>query len=305
MQTATTLNNIKIEKPTAVALGFFDGVHLGHKAVIMATRLYNNGEFIPCVYTFTANSSRPKSKSISLKLATEDKKRELISNLGVEYYISPDFEEFKDLDGNSFIKDILKAKLNCSVVCCGDDFRFGRGGECTIYDLVRLGSKYNINVVVVPSVIYKGLPISSTRIRNALSNGEIVDANEMLGYNYSFSLPVERGLGLARLLNAPTINQTLPKNCLIPKYGVYRSTVVINNKEYHGLTNIGIKPTIGGIKPISETYILDFSGDIYGESVLVTLHEFIRDEKKFESLDELKSQIRIDINGVKKIDKNV
>lgn len=283
---------------TAVALGYFDGLHLGHVGVIEASLSQNNMR--PAVFTFNCDTTLPKFRSPEDIISFENK-CELLDKIGVEYLFAPDFAEVCKLSDEDFVRQILKERLNAGFACCGRNFRFGLGGRGTPERLCELGEKYIISVEIVEDVCLDGEMISSTHIRELIRCGKIEEANRLLGYDLWFKLPVIHGNELARELNFPTINQIIPKTNIIPRFGVYQSYAEVHGRHYLAVTNIGIRPTVvSGGETVMETHILNFSGNLYGEKIAVSLCKFIRPEKKFLGIDELKSQIGKDIREVTK-----
>ncbi len=283
---------------TAVALGYFDGLHLGHVGVIEAA--LSQTDMRPAVFTFNCDTTLPKFRSPEDIISFENK-CELLDKVGVEYLFAPDFADVCKFSDEDFVREILVKRLNAGFACCGRNFRFGLGGRGTPERLSELGKKYGISVEIVEDVCLDGEMISSTRIRELIRRGEIEEANRLLGYELWFKLPVVHGNELARELNFPTINQIIPKTNIIPRFGVYQSYAEVHGHHYHAITNIGIRPTvISGGETVMETHILNFSGDLYGEKIAVSLCKFIRPEQKFAGIEELKSQIGKDIREVTK-----
>lgn len=281
---------------TAAALGYFDGLHLGHVGVIAAALLQT--DLRPAVFTFNCDTTLPKFRSPEDIISFENK-CELLDKIGVEYLFAPDFAEVCSLTDEDFVREILAARLNAGFVCCGRNFRFGLGGRGTPERLRELGGKYGISVEIVEDVCLDGELISSTHIRELIRRGEIEQANRLLGYELWFRLPVIHGNELARKLKFPTINQIIPKTNIIPRFGVYQSYAEVHGRHYRAITNIGIRPTVvSGGETVMETHILNFDGDLYGEKIAVSLCKFIRPEQKFSGIDELKSQIDEDIREV-------
>ena len=281
---------------TAAALGYFDGLHLGHVGVIAAALLQT--DLRPAVFTFNCDTTLPKFRSPEDIISFENK-CELLDKIGVEYLFAPDFAEVCSLTDEDFVREVLAARLNAGFVCCGRNFRFGLGGRGTPERLRELGGKYGISVEIVEDICLDGELISSTHIRELIRRGEIEQANRLLGYELWFRLPVIHGNELARELNFPTINQIIPKTNIIPRFGVYQSYAEVHGHHYRAITNIGIRPTVvSGGETVMETHILNFDGDLYGEKIAVSLCKFIRPEQKFSGIDELKSQIDEDIREV-------
>lgn len=285
-----------IREKTAVALGYFDGLHLGHMGVIGAALAQRNLK--PAVFTFNCDTTLPKFRSPEDLISFENK-RELLAKAGVEYVYAPDFAKVCTLTDEDFVRIILHETMNAGFACCGRNFRFGLGGYGTPERLVAIGAKYGIRVEIVEDVCLDGKIISSTHIRELIRIGEIEQANRLLGYEWQFKLPVVHGNQLGRKLCFPTINQILPETNVMPRFGVYQSYVLVHGRNCRGITNIGIRPTIENSRGVvCETHILNFSGDLYGENIAVSLCRFIRPERKFASIDELKAQIIQDINNV-------
>ena len=283
---------------TAVAMGVFDGIHKGHQAVISKAICYKDIGLCPCVFTFDTKSVTSKGK-IDLIISDELKLLQF-EKMGVQYVYAPEFEDVKDFSAQDFIKEILVKKLNCGIAVCGENFHFGKGGMAGGYELSHLCEENGIKSHIIPFMNYNGKPICSTDIREYIKNGDIKTVNEMLGYDFHFRNKVERGNEIGRTLDFPTINQYFEDRHVIPRFGVYASVVTIKGKDYMGVSNIGVKPTIAsGLKPLCETFVIDFNEVIYGEEVTITLKEFIRPEEKFGSLEILKEHIALDLKNVK------
>ena len=281
-------------RPSAVALGFFDGLHLGHIEVIKRALLKDG--LCSVVFTFNDKTSLPKfSGKKGHCIITHEQKTEIFRNLGVERVYAPDFGDVKDYTAREFVERILRDELNASVVVCGYDFRFGKGGEGNPDILRQLCAEYGMECEVVPAVAVDGVTVSSTVIREMIRNGDIEAANRFLGYELSYNLPVIQGNRIGRTIGFPTINQAIPDYMVKPKNGVYKSWTIVGGRTYRSITNIGVKPTVGYTgESVMETHIIGFEGDLYGRTVRVALREFIRDEVRFRSLDELKRQIEAD-----------
>ncbi|MGN0552521.1 MAG: bifunctional riboflavin kinase/FAD synthetase [Oscillospiraceae bacterium] len=289
------------ESFTAVAAGLFDGVHLGHRAVIeKATSIAReHTDISAAVFTFDTATVTSKGDGLGCILNREDK-LSMLEQLGAEYVYSPDFTQFREYSAERFVKEVLCERLKARYVVCGTDFRFGKGASGDTQALKRLGLECGITVITVPAVSEEnGRKISSTHIRELISDGNISAANKLLGYDYFFRLPVISGNRIGRTIDFPTINQRLESERALPKFGVYASEIQIGDKLYHGVTNIGVKPTVSDSRDVlAETYIIGFDGDLYGENVKLSLVDFIRPEVKFGSIEELKEQIKIDVKTV-------
>lgn len=279
---------------TVVSLGLFDGLHRGHFAVLNDMKLKSDG-LATAVFTFSTDMSKPEAKTNSHLMSCEMRDR-LLQDFGVDYIVEPEFDSIRNMSPEEFVKGFLIDRLHVKIVFCGEDFRFGKKAAADVSDLRRLLSagSNSAGLVAVPVLREDGEVISTTRIRNLLQNGDIERANALLGRPFAIDFAVEHGRKLGRTLGLPTINQAFPENFAVPKYGVYASFTVLNGKEHISVTNVGVKPTIGSSHVLAETYIHDFTGNLYGERVPVKLMRFIRCEKKFSSVEELKTHIEKD-----------
>ena len=275
------------EKKRAVALGNFDGLHIGHAAVINSAKAYKN--MLPCVLLLDPLPSAVTGEA----LMTVEEKQRLLDTFGVET-VRIDFSAIKDWTPERFFDEIIVGKLNAGAVCCGFNYRFGKGGSGDSALLKSLCESRNIAFCECGAVEYENQPVSSTRIRTALKNGEIEKANAMLGRNFGYCLEVVHGDKIGRLLDCPTINQLFPSELIVPKYGVYSSVVTLNGKQLRSVTNIGRRPSFEKDEERSETHIIDYCADLYGQKIDVRLLSYKRGEKKFDSLEELKAQLNID-----------
>ena len=289
----STYPHERAASPTSTALGFFDGLHSGHMAVLREAMSFERLE--PACFTFadmpskTANLLMPLQNRLS---ALED--------MGMKYILAPEYRQLCALSPEKFVCDVLVGILNCRMAVCGEDFRFGKNAAGDAETLAMLGAKYGFEVRVVESVLCDGEKISSGLIRTLLSEGRPERAARLLGRPFSFTLPVCVGRKLARTFGFPTINQKLPEELLLPRFGVYMSAVTIRGTEYYGITNIGVRPTVDEIPaPISETHIFDYNGDLYSDEITVSLLRFVRGEVRFDSLDALKTQIESDCGLVR------
>lgn len=284
---------------TAVALGFFDGLHLGHIEVIKcAMQKAIESGLDSVVFTFNNKTLLPKFDH-QKNIISYEYKLELLEKIGVDYLFAPDFAAEKNLSPDEFVDKILVGKLNAECVACGYDFRFAKGGKATADDLTALCEKRGIKTIVVPAVSLKGEVISSTSIRRHIMNGELEKANELLGYELTYTLEVVHGNNIGHGLGFPTINQYFPEGSVVPKNGVYKSWAQIDGKNYPSVTNIGVKPTIeekeGEKRAVGmETHVIGYDGNLYGKHIRVGLRGFLRDERRFSGLDELKAQLETD-----------
>lgn len=282
-----------IKEKTAVALGIFDGVHCGHRLVISSAVKYAEKGFTPAVFTFRTESVSFKHGRPFEYIYTNEQKLRILGGLGVKYVMSPDFNALQSMDGEEFVCEALCGKMNAGAVVCGENFRFGKSALYGAEELKRLGEKYGFEVRVIK---LSGNGFSSEKYRSMLREGRVNETYSLGCGMYSLYGEVIEGNRLGRTLDFPTINQIFGERQLVPRRGVYHTFTNIDGKAYNSVTNIGVKPTIEkNIKPLAETHILDYSGDLYGRKIEVGFIGFVRDEKKFDSIDELKKQVFADI----------
>lgn len=274
----------------AVALGLFDGMHIGHRAVVAQAIRAGRGHC--AVYTFSPSTLYTKGDL--RRIATDEQQAAILARMGVTEIFEADFSSVCDLSPAQFVEDILQNTLHATAVTCGFNYRFGKGGVGDASLLVDLCAERGIAVTVVPAVKSDGVPVSSTAIRCALAHGDMACATRMMNRGYCFNLPVEQGQHLGRRLGIPTINQVLPTDLALPRFGVYASYLEINGQLHYGVTNIGVRPTVGADTPLAETWIDDFDGDLYGQHIRVYPVKFLRDERAFDTLEELQAQVTRD-----------
>lgn len=297
-----TFSNTSPTTKTAVALGVFDGIHKGHQDVINCAISYKDTGLSSAVFTFNTKTVTTKGNGHIDMLLSDELKLEMLENMGVDYIFSPEFSVLKNLTAHEFVKEIIHKKLNASVAICGENFRFGKGAFSGSDELSSICRDLGIATIILPHTFSDGKAISSTDIRKHIINGEIALANKKLGYDFYFKLPVVHGNMIGRTLDFPTINQYFQAGQVIPRFGVYASVTEIEGKAYPSISNIGIKPTIGGESfPLAETFIINFKGDLYEKVIKVSLKQFIRPEQKFEDLNELKATIKNDLITAKQI----
>lgn len=282
---------------TVVSLGKFDGIHIGHQLLIHDMLSRKADGLSTVVFSFSVNPGVFLSGKAWDVIFTEDEKKQMFQELGVDTLISYPFnKETASMEPERFIRDILAERLGAKVIVVGKDFCFGHNRKGNTDLLKSLGKKYGYETAVFEKVMLDGCPVSSSRIRDSLKKGDMDQANRMLGRPYSIKGIVEHGNEMGRkILSMPTINLYPKKEKLLPPNGVYLSGVFIDGKCYRGITNIGYKPTIGSEeKKGVETYLYDFDGDLYGIEAKIELYEFIRKEQKFQSLNDLKKQMHLD-----------
>ncbi len=300
LKTKKIRTDADINNGVVVAVGMFDGVHLGHRAMLDSLIGEAKRLSLPSVvFTFDIGDNPKRDSKL---LASQDKRLELLADLGVDVVFSASFSDIKTLSAADFSETVLYDILQAKSIVCGYDFRFGRDREGDVALIEKLLSPKGVGVITPKALLIDGAPVSSTIIRNMIANGEILSANRLLNRNYSFKGEVVHGAELGRTLGFPTINQNFPTELALPKFGVYAVKCTIGGTAYGGVANIGIKPTLGGsIAPICETYLFGYSGDCYGEFAETEFLEFIREEQRFSSLTELKEQIGRDRETAAKI----
>ncbi|MBE6862703.1 MAG: riboflavin biosynthesis protein RibF [Ruminococcus sp.] len=286
----------------AIALGLFDGVHIGHRRVIQSAVSAAEKGFIPSVFTFGGGTLGEKRGAPVEYIYSDRYKEKLLESLGICEIFSEDFGNLRDMSGDEFAEKILADRLSAGYVVCGRDFRFGKGASCGVNELAELGRRYSFEVCISEDVSFEGEKISSKSIRELLKDGKPERSSELLGGDYTVFGEVVYGKQIGRTLDFPTINQHFGEGQLVPRFGVYATQTVIDGKAYYSVTNIGVKPTIeGGRAPLAETHILDYSGNLYGKTLAVAVKKFLRQEMKFNSLAELKSAISADIERCRNI----
>ena len=289
---------VKNKDGLAVALGTFDGFHSGHKMVIDKARLSVGKS---AVLLFDQHPQKVLFKKSPGELITETQRNKLLKSWSVEP-ITVSFSEIMSLSYEEFFYKILVEKLGATALSCGFNYRFGANAKGNPENLRELCEKQGIELFVSDAVLFEGEPVSSTRIRSLIKQGDIESANAMLGREFSYDFLVVHGDARGRTIDSPTINQFFTEDFIVPQYGVYASCSIIDGKKYPSVTNVGVRPTIEGTsKERSETNIIGFEGDLYDKQISVQLLKKIREEMKFSGLDELRAQIARDREVSKKI----
>ena len=285
-------------RASVVTIGTFDGVHIGHKAILnrlIATA--KNEDLDAVVLTFFPHPRMVLQTDSSIKLInTIDERKDLMNKTGLDHLIIHPFTKaFSRLTALEFVRDILVNKLNIKKIVIGYDHRFGRNRNADIEDLKEFGLTYGFEVEEISAQELDDVAVSSTKIRKALKIGDIQTANTYLGYPFMLSGRVVKGKAIGRTIQYPTANLELSEDYkLIPKEGVYVVKTTIDNKTVYGLTSIGTNPTVGGTLKTIETYFLNFSDDLYDKKLQIEFITHIRDATTFESIDALKKAIQSD-----------
>lgn len=276
------------------ALGFFDGVHLGHQALLHACRqLAEKQNATACAVTFDLPPSAVLQNAQPNMLNTVRDRETLLRQHGVEEVLLLTAEQATlSMSWTAFLEMLLSE--GASGFVCGYDYRFGKNGEGTAQKLAAFSEERKLPCIIVPEQVMDGEKISSTRIRSLLEKGDVEHANRLLGHPHVLTGTVVSGRHLGRTIGIPTANLHLPDELVKPAFGVYACTAHADGHTYVAVTNIGTRPTVDGQGVTVEPWLLDFSGDLYGKEITLQFHKFLRPERKFNSLEELKAQIQLD-----------
>jgi riboflavin kinase / FMN adenylyltransferase len=298
-----------ILSPCAIALGNFDGIHLGHQTVLEPV-LQARQEYgaYPTVVSFTPHPREFFTGEKRQLLTPLEEKVKFLEELGIEQLVLLPFSaELAALSPREFVERVIVEKLGAGWISVGEDFHFGHRRQGNATDLVNLADRFGIQTRVVglkkglPGTIDPSVRISSSLIRSALAEGEVTRANRMLGRPYRLIGRVVEGQKIGRTIGFPTANLALPEDKLLPRSGVYRVRVSIDSAEPIGaVMNIGCRPTVSGKGITVEVHLLDWSGELLDRTLTVNLVQFLRPEQKFNSLDELKTQIALDCQRSRK-----
>ena len=278
---------------SAIAFGTFDGLHIGHISVLKAV---TQSGYKPIAVTFEAP---PKMKNKLELILSKEEKIASINKMGIETVVL-NFDSVKNMSPKDFLEDIFR-KYNPAVISVGFDFRFGKNALGDTKTVEKFCFEKGIECNICPPISVDGKIASSTEIRNSISKGEVERASAILERPFSFTGEIYHGDKRGRTIGFPTINIVYPENLVVPKFGVYLSQSEIDGKLYKSITNLGVRPTFKTDVPISETHIFDFDSEVYGKTATVSLLKFLREETRFNSLDELKEAIRCDIDSAKSL----
>lgn len=295
-------------QPSVITIGTFDGVHLGHKKIIeRLCKFGQNNQLNSLILTFFPHPRMVLNKEYNLKLlSTIEEKKTRLEALGVDALVIEPFTlDFANLSAKDFVKTVLVEQLNVKHIIIGYDHRFGKNRTANINDLKFYGSSLGFTVEEIPAEDIEAVSISSTKIRHALHEGLIEKANRYLGDNYTIQGIVVKGKGIGKSLNYPTANIQINSDLkLIPKHGVYIVKCLIDNKFYWGMMNIGVNPTFNNNELSIEVHFLGYNGDLYGNTLNIELLKHLRNEKKFDSIENLKNQIALDESQTRDFIKN-
>lgn len=297
--------NFFSKKKTIITIGTFDGVHIGHQKIISqlleASKKQNE---VSVILTFFPHPRMVLQKDHEVKMInTLNEKSQLLENLGLdELIIHPFDKDFSRLTAFEFVRNVLVNQLNISKLIIGYDHHFGKNREGNFEQLQEYGAMFDFELEEIPAQNLNDVTISSTKIRKALLNGDIEKANNYLGYHFMLTGVVVKGKSLGSTIGFPTANINIEESYkLIPKPGVYAIKTTINDVRYNGMLNIGNRPTVEGKHQTIEVNFFDFNADLYGKTIQIELLKFIRDEQKFDSLEDLKIQLQKDKITAQKI----
>ena len=282
-------------KGCVITLGFFDGVHIAHRDLIDTARAAAKKEGIPFgIFTFKSESG---IKSNAKRIYSTKEKLDIFKEIGVDFTVIAEFGSISHLTAEQFVKEVLIDSLNCRVAVAGFNFRYGKGAVGNSETLLADMKVNGRECIIRDEMMLDGVTVSATLIRNLLSDGEIKRANRLLGRPYSIYGRVSHGNGVGKNLGFPTVNTDFSDNNVPLKRGVYRSALLLDEKIYPALTNVGTCPTFEERQLHAETYILNFDGDVYNKEITLYILDFIREERRFATAEELKKQIIVDKNN--------
>lgn len=282
----------------ALALGYFDGLHLGHKKLLLTAKEYARANGLSFgVFTFaTSGEVKPGAK----KILSDSLKAELLRKIGADFVVFADFPSISSLPAEEFARRVLSEAFKAKIAIAGFNYRFGKGASGDADLLTKVMRALGGEAIICEDYRLGGETVSTTRIRDALGVGDMKAAERYLGYTYFASGKVERGRSVGARLGFPTLNISIPPHLVRPKSGVYATVTVADGKAYPSITNLGSCPTFEPRDTHIETYLFDFSGDLYGKEVQVYFLEYLREEKRFSDEKELIMQINVDKNRVNK-----
>lgn len=291
-----------MNKKIMYALGVFDGVHLGHQALLRACMaLAETAGAASGVVTFSSHPDGVVLGAAPKLILTQKERRRILEEYGIQNVVELPFDRaLMQMPWQAFVQ-MLQREYGAAGFVCGSDFRFGFRGEGTAEVLQTYCRKENIPCTVVPEQTLDGTVLSSTYIRTLLENGEMARVNRCLGRPYTIAGTVVAGRQLGRTLGVPTANICLAEELICPKLGVYATQAVVNGVVYPAVTNIGSRPTVGGHQVRAESWLLDFDGDLYGKEMQLRFAAYLRPEEKFPSLEDLVAEIRKDAEKTRKI----
>ncbi len=296
MQYSAGTIEFTLDRPSVVTLGKFDGMHRGHQKLLnRVLEISQERDFLSVLFTFDVSPAAILKNGGAGMLLTNEERRDILSRSRLDWLVECPFEKsLMHMEAEDFVRDILVEKLRAAVLVVGPDFRFGYQRKGTPELLKQMGTKCGFSVEVLDKETYKDREISSTRIREAVLRGQMEEAAQMLGFPYFLSGKIIHGRQLGRKLGIPTTNLRADGRRLLPPFGVYITRNLIGDRDFGGITNIGTKPTVNGEFVGVETHLFSCNLNLYGENERVELLKFLRKEKRFDSVEQLKGQILAD-----------
>ncbi len=294
-----TGREIRVPAKTVLCLGNFDGVHLGHQAILQSAvswRDRGHSDVTVGAFCFREPPSRYLGGRPAEQLCLPEERLQRLAEQGAEVVLLADFPSLRELSPETFAEEILKKKCHAVAVACGFNHRFGCGGAGDPSILKKTFGEDSL--LLTSAVTHEGRPVSSSRIREAIREKRMEEAAVLLGRPFTLMAPVLHGKALGRTLGAPTVNQKFPAGHLVPPKGVYLTETRINGRTWRGVSNVGTRPTVDGDTFVNcETHLLGFEGDLYGQALTVSFLRYLREERKFETLEELRAQIAEDVRA--------
>ncbi len=294
---------IAIPDRTVLCLGNFDGVHMAHRELLCAAQAWGkklDRDAAVGVFCFRELTAKFLDKEFEGQLCSIEERMERFRSCGMEFVILADFCEVRDVTAEQYLSEILISQCHAVAVACGFNHRFGRGGRGTV---ALLEEYFDGRVCVQSPVVFEGERVSASRIRKLLLEGRAEEAATLLTVPYSLTAPILHGKALGARMGAPTANQCFEEGYVIPRRGVYVTECEVDGVRYRGVSNVGARPTVDDGDAVNcETYLIDFSGDLYGRVLTVHFLKYLREEKRFENLDLLRAQIAQDIRAARSFD---
>lgn len=298
MELIEGIAEFQLHDETAVALGKFDGVHVGHRRLLADIAACRDKGLKACVFTFDPAPAVLFGLSDGKELSTREEKRRIFEKMGVDILIEfPLNIKTASISPEEFVRQYLLERMRARYIAAGEDVSFGKGGEGDAAMLKDMGSRFSFQVEIIDKVNMDGEEVSSTRIRRCIDSGDMVTAGKLLGAPYTVSGNVMKGNQIGRTLGFPTVNLLPESNKMLPPNGVYYSHVRYGDRIYPAISNVGFRPTVSGERDVwVESYLYNFDGDLYGQNIDVELLEYRRREQRFENVEFLKEQIKKDID---------
>ncbi|MBR7098765.1 MAG: riboflavin biosynthesis protein RibF [Clostridia bacterium] len=295
-----TGETVPIPEQAVLCLGNFDGVHLAHRALLREAVRRRDLELPSAsvgVFCFRELPAQYLSTSFEGKLCDNEERMARYAECGIEFVVWADFLELRGLSAEQYVSDVLIDVCHAAAVCCGFNHRFGQGGKG---DAVLLERIFGARLWLQSEIVIDGATVSSSRIRTLLKEGKPEIALQLLGTPYAIKSTVLHGKALGRQMGTPTVNQRFPTDFMIPRHGVYVTECSVGGQTYRGVSNIGYRPTVDSDGEVNcETYLLDFEGDLYGQSMTVRFLRYLRAERRFKDIETLKKQIQKDIDAAR------